>query len=82
MAKNIRDNDSTRYQLTHIPPEQFKPLAKYSRTHGIKVIVAHGETTMEPVAKGTNRAALMSDIDILAHPGMITDEDVLLCEKK
>ena len=68
-------------ELTHIPPEQFKPLAKYARTHGIKVIVAHGETTMEPVAKGTNRAALRSDIDILAHPGMITDEDVQLAKK-
>ena len=69
-------------ELTHIPPEQFKPLAKYARTHGIKVIVAHGETTMEPVIKGSNRAALISDIDILAHPGLISDEDVLLAKKR
>lgn len=69
-------------ELTHIPPEQFKPLAKYARAHAIKVIVAHGETTMEPVIKGTNRAALMSDIDILAHPGLINDEDVLLARKR
>jgi histidinol phosphatase-like PHP family hydrolase len=63
-------------ELTHLPLEQFKPLAKYARRAGIKVIVAHGETTMEPVAKGTNRAALESDIDILAHPGLISDDDV------
>jgi len=69
-------------ELTHVPPEQFKPLAKYARTHGIKVIVAHGETTMEPVIEGTNRAALMSDIDILAHPGLISDEDVALAKKR
>ena len=69
-------------ELTHIPPEQFKPLAKYARTHGIKVIIAHGETTMEPVIKGTNHAALISDIDILAHPGLISDEDVLLAKKR
>ena len=56
-------------ELTHLPLEQFKPLAKYARAHGIKVIVAHGETPVEPVIPGTNRAALEADIDILAHPG-------------
>ncbi|MGA2774738.1 MAG: histidinol phosphate phosphatase domain-containing protein [Candidatus Omnitrophota bacterium] len=69
-------------ELTHIPPEQFKPLAKYARKNGIKVIVAHGETTMEPVITGTNRAAIMSDIDILAHPGLINDGDTLLAKER
>jgi len=36
--------------------------------------VVHGETTSEPVAPGTNAAALRSDIDILAHPGLITPD--------
>ncbi|MFH0935235.1 MAG: PHP domain-containing protein, partial [Candidatus Omnitrophota bacterium] len=31
-------------ELTHLPPEQFKPLAQYARARGIKVIVAHGES--------------------------------------
>ena len=56
-------------ELTHLPPEQFKPLAKYARLKGIKIIVGHGETLVEPVIKGTNLAALEADIDILAHPG-------------
>ncbi|MCX5701669.1 MAG: histidinol phosphate phosphatase domain-containing protein [Candidatus Omnitrophica bacterium] len=69
-------------ELTHLPPKQFKPLAKYARSKGIKVIVGHGETLVEPVIKGTNRACLEADIDILAHPGLITDEDVKLAKKK
>jgi histidinol phosphatase-like PHP family hydrolase len=68
-------------ELTHCPPEQFKPLAKYARSQGIKIIVAHGQTIVEPVMKGTNRAALEADIDILAHPGLITDEEVKLAKK-
>jgi len=69
-------------ELTHIPLEQFSKLTKYARKHGIKIIVAHGESPIEPVVKGTNKAALNSDIDILAHPGKITKEDVLLAKKK
>lgn len=69
-------------ELTHLPPGQFKPLAAYARKHGIRVIVAHGETPAEPVIKGTNRAALLAGIDILAHPGMITPEDTRLAAKK
>ena len=67
-------------ELTHLPPEQFKPLAKYARSKGIKIIVAHGQTQAEPVIIGTNRAALEADIDILAHPGLINDEDCLLAK--
>lgn len=69
-------------ELTHLPLEQFSPLAKYARKKGIKVIVGHGETLAEPVLKGTNRAALQADIDILAHPGLISDADVKLAKKK
>jgi len=68
-------------ELTHLPLEQFKPLAKYARQKGVKIILAHGETIIEPVIKGTNRAALEADIDILAHPGLISDEDVKLAAK-
>ncbi|MBM3248363.1 MAG: histidinol phosphate phosphatase domain-containing protein [Candidatus Omnitrophica bacterium] len=69
-------------ELTHVPLEQFSKLAKYARKHGIKIIVAHGESPVEPVIKGTNKAALNSDIDILAHPGKISKEEVLLAKKK
>ena len=69
-------------ELTHLPLRQFKPLAKYCRKQGIKVIIGHGETPAEPVIPGTNCAALEADIDILAHPGKISDEDVKLARKK
>ncbi len=69
-------------ELTHLPLGQFKPLAKYARTKGIKIIVAHGETLVEPVIKGTNRACLEADIDILAHPGLISEADVKLAKEK
>lgn len=69
-------------ELTHLPLNQFKPLAKFARSKGIEIIVAHGETVVEPVIKGTNRAALEADIDILAHPGFITDEDIELAKQK
>lgn len=69
-------------ELTHLAPKQFKPLARYARAKGIKVIVAHGETVAEPVIKGTNQAALEADIDILAHPGLISEKEIALAKKK
>jgi putative hydrolase len=69
-------------ELTHLPAEHFRPLAKFARAKGIKIIIGHGETPVEPVTVGTNRAALEADIDILAHPGSISDEDTLLAKKK
>jgi len=69
-------------ELTHLPLEQFKQAADFSRSHGIKLIVAHGETLTEPVIKGTATAALNARIDILSHPGLISEEDVKLAAKK
>ena len=69
-------------ELTHLPPEQFSPLASLSRKEGIKIIIAHGETPVEPVTKNTNHLALLADIDILAHPGLISDEDAKLASKR
>ena len=69
-------------ELTHLPPEQFKPLASLARKEGIKIIIAHGETCIEPMTKNTNHLALMADIDILAHPGLISDEDAKLAKER
>jgi putative hydrolase len=69
-------------ELTHLPPEQFKPLASLARKEGIKIIIAHGETPVEPVAKNTNRLSLLADIDILAHPGLISDSDTELAARR
>jgi putative hydrolase len=69
-------------ELTHLPPGQFRFLARYARKKGIKVIVAHGESPVEPVLKGTNAAALGADIDILAHPGLISDKETKAAKKQ
>jgi histidinol phosphatase-like PHP family hydrolase len=58
-------------EITHVPPSLIAPLAARARDLGARIIVVHGETIVEPVCPGTNRAALAADIDILAHPGLI-----------
>lgn len=69
-------------ELTHIPPPHIAGLVYEARSLGARIIVVHGETIVEPVAPGTNRAALEADIDILAHPGLITEEDAILAAAK
>jgi histidinol phosphatase-like PHP family hydrolase len=69
-------------ELTHVPPELIAELAVKCRELGAKVVVAHGETVVEPVKPGTNHAALNADIDVLAHPGFITREDAELAAEK
>lgn len=69
-------------ELTHIPPSQIAALADRARSLGAAVIVAHGETIVEPVLPGTNRSALGADIDILAHPGLISEEEVAMAVAK
>jgi histidinol phosphatase-like PHP family hydrolase len=36
---------------------------------------------VEPVPKGTNRAAIEARADILAHPGLITEAEIQLAKK-
>ncbi len=69
-------------ELTHIPPADIVDTAREARALGAKLVLCHGETLSEPVAQGTNRAALEADIDILAHPGLITEEEVRLAAKR
>lgn len=69
-------------EITHVPPDQIDELARYAKGLGAEVVVVHGETVTEPVAPGTNAAALSSAyVDILAHPGLITDEDTRLAAR-
>ncbi|MBF0215984.1 MAG: histidinol phosphate phosphatase domain-containing protein [Candidatus Omnitrophica bacterium] len=69
-------------EITHVPVEIIGDMVKYARGKGAKVVVAHGESPVEPVAKGTNRAAIMAGADIVAHPGSITLEDAVLAAEK
>ncbi len=64
-------------ELTHVPPRKIAPLAKKAKEIGAEIVVVHGETVSEPVASGTNAASVACDyVDILAHPGLISQEDV------
>ena len=65
-------------ELTHVHPERIAALTKKARTLGAKIVVCHGETIVEPVIPGTNRAAIEAEVDILAHPGLISMEDAAL----
>ena len=65
-------------ELTHIPPETCAELTARARSLGAAIVVAHGETLVEPVHPGTNRAAIEAKVDILAHPGLITREEAAL----
>jgi histidinol phosphatase-like PHP family hydrolase len=66
-------------ELTHVPPAQIPELARRARNLGALLIVVHGESPVEPVAPGTNLAAVeCKDVDILAHPGFITEEEANL----
>jgi len=68
-------------ELTHVPPPRIADLAALARRLGAEIVVVHGETPVEPVRPGTNRAALEADVDILAHPGFITLEEAQLAHE-
>ena len=60
-------------ELTHLPPARIDSLAHDAKQLGADIVVVHGETIAEPVAKGTNRAAVESSyVDVLGHPGFVT----------
>ena len=69
-------------ELTHIPPRQIGQMVKKARELGARLVLVHGETVVEPVSPGTNRAAIEAGVDILAHPGLLTPEDAMLAAEK
>ena len=69
-------------EITHAPPELIASLVKEARHLGAKIVVVHGETIAEPVAPRTNRMAIESSVDVLAHPGLITEEEVVLAKER
>jgi putative hydrolase len=69
-------------EITHVPPQLIPDLVKEARHLGAKIVVVHGETLVEPVKPGTNRAAIEAGADILAHPGIISEEDLLFAKEK
>lgn len=62
-------------EITHVNPRDISGLTKIARDNGVDIVVVHGETISEPVYSGTNKAAIDARVDILAHPGLISEED-------
>lgn len=80
-VNDIRDNWDIEIipgaEITHAPVEVIDKLARQARKLGAEIVVVHGETIVEPVIEGTNFTALnCPEVDILAHPGLITVEEV------
>lgn len=69
-------------ELTHVPLNMLEGLVKKSKNLGARVIVVHGETLVEPVIPGTNLAAVkIPEVNILAHPGLISVEAAELAKE-
>lgn len=69
-------------EVTHVRPGQIAEAVKTARELGAAYVVVHGETLVEPVLAGTNRAAIEAGADILAHPGLIEAADVRLAAER
>ena len=65
-AKDLNPLSKTRLipgiELTHVPPALMKRLTLQARELGALLVVAHGETPVEPVAPGTNLAAIEAGV--------------------
>ena len=69
-------------ELTHCPPRSIAGLAARAKAAGAKIVVIHGETLVEPVPPGTNRASVeCPDVDVLGHPGLLTEEEAALAAR-
>jgi histidinol phosphatase-like PHP family hydrolase len=86
VARDLDQRQSIRLipgvEITHAPPGLIESLVKKARELGAEIVLVHGETIVEPVPKGTNRAAILSGVDILAHPGLIAADDVKLAAER
>jgi histidinol phosphatase-like PHP family hydrolase len=69
-------------EITHVPPALIPDIVKEARKLGALIVIVHGETIVEPVIEGTNRAAIEAGADILAHPGLISEDDLLFAKER
>ncbi len=69
-------------EITHVPRHLIGEVIVEARKLGALYVVVHGETLAEPVEEGTNHEAILGGADILAHPGLITEEDAKLAGQR
>jgi len=65
-------------EITHVSPSEIAEISSIAREKGARLVVVHGETVVEPVKNGTNRKAIEAGVDILAHPGILSEDDARL----
>jgi putative hydrolase len=66
-------------ELTYVPASAVGRVAEMAKKVGAEIVVVHGETIVEPVEPGINRAVVECPfVDILAHPGLITEVEARL----
>ena len=68
-------------EVTHVRPELIVRAVALARKAGAQVVLGHGESLVEPVLPGTNRAFIEAMVDVLAHPGLISKADARLAAK-
>ena len=69
-------------EITHVPKALIAELTREARRLGAMYVVVHGETLAEPVEEGTNHEAILAGADILAHPGLISEDDARLAGER
>lgn len=70
-------------ELTDFDPAEIARAATEVRRHGAEIVVVHGECVSMPVPPGTNHAAVRAEgVDILAHPGLLTEEDAEVAARR
>lgn len=68
-------------ELTYVPPDLIGEVAGECRKLGAKIVVVHGESVAEVVPEGTNLSAALGNVDIIAHPGHLSQEVAALAAK-
>ncbi len=69
-------------EITHVPPGAIASMVTTARRLGARMVLVHGETLVEPVAPGTNLAGIRAGADIIAHPGLISETEILLAKER
>jgi len=69
-------------ELTYVLPKNIAKVAAECRKAGAKIVIVHGETLSEDVYPETDLYATQCrDVDILAHPGLISEKAVKYAAK-
>ncbi len=69
-------------EVSMVPPRHLARVAHGARQAGAEIVIVHGESPVERTPAGTNRAAVLSgEIDVLAHPGLLSTREAELARE-